>query len=100
MVQSCPYIVSMLAALLVPALRQLEEPAQQYTGGGLPKGWIMIVIGSALYVLPSLLAWKGESPRLKRVILVNILLGWTIIGWIAAMVMTFAYSAPKAGESD
>ncbi len=88
----------MLAALLVPALRQLEEPAQQYTGGGLPKGWIMIVIGSALYVLPSLLAWKGESPRFKRVLLVNILLGWTIIGWIAALVMTFAYSAPADEE--
>lgn len=89
----------MRAALLVPALRQLEEPARQYTGGGLPKGWIMIVIGSALYVLPSLLAWKGESPRLKRVMLVNILLGWTIIGWIAAIVMTFAYSAPAAEDN-
>ncbi len=90
--------------LLVPAavalLRQIEEPTERYTGGGLPKGWIMIVISAALYVLPSLLAWKGENPRRTTIMLVNLLLGWTVIGWIAAMIMTFAYTAPPAGEVD
>ncbi len=94
------YIAAMFVPSLVPLIRQLEEPAQRYSGGGLPKGWIMIVISAALYVLPSLLAWKGENPRRTKILLVNLLLGWTVIGWIAAMIMTFAYAAPPAGETD
>ncbi|MBY0488495.1 MAG: superinfection immunity protein [Gemmatimonadaceae bacterium] len=94
------YIVPMLVPVLVPMIRQLEEPAQRYTGGGLPKGWIMIVISVALYILPSLLAWKNESPRRTKILLINLLLGWTVIGWIVAMIMTFAYVAPPAGETD
>jgi hypothetical protein len=90
----------MFVPLLVPLLRQLTEPAEKYTGGGLPKGGIMIVISVALYVLPSLLAWKNESPRRTKITLINLLLGWTIIGWIAAMVMTFAYVPPPAGDAD
>lgn len=81
-------------------LAQIMEPAERYTGGGLPKGWIMIVISAAMYVLPSLLAWKNESPRRARITLINLLLGWTVIGWIVALVMTFAYVAPPAGEVD
>lgn len=87
------------AALMI-LLRQLEEPADRYTGGGLPKGWIMIVIGTALYVLPSLLAWKNESPRRTTITLINLLLGWTVIGWVVALVMTFAYVPPPAGTVD
>ena len=94
------YIAPMPVLLLLPMIRQLEEPAQRYTGGGIPKGGIMIVISVALYILPSLLAWKNESPRRTKIMLINLLLGWTVIGWIAAMVMTFAYVAPPTGETD
>jgi Na+/proline symporter len=94
------YIGGMFVPLLVPALRQLAEPAEHYTGGGLPKGGIMIVISAAIYVLPSLLAWKNESPRRTKILLINLLLGWTVIGWIVAMVMTFAYAPPPAGDAD
>lgn len=94
------YIGVMLVPLLVPLIRQIAEPTERYTGGGLPKGWIMIIISAALYVLPSLLAWKGENPRRTKIVLVNLLLGWTVIGWIAAMIMTYAYVAPPAGDVD
>ncbi|WP_337172104.1 superinfection immunity protein [Gemmatimonas aurantiaca] len=78
-----------------------EESAQPaYTGGGLPKGWIMIVISVALYVLPTLLAWKRGSRRFRTIALVNLMLGWTILGWIAAMAMTYAYEPPAEGEID
>jgi len=78
----------------------LADAPAPYSGGGLPKGGIMIVISVALYVLPTLLAWKGGNRRLGRIALVNLLLGWTVIGWIAAMVMTFIYTPPSDGEQD
>ncbi len=76
------------------------DPTIRYTGGGLPKGWIMIVISIALYVLPTLLAWKRGSRRFRIIAMVNIALGWTLIGWIAALVMTFSWEPPPIGETD
>jgi hypothetical protein len=95
-----PYIAGMVVTLLVPLLRQLAEPPMRYTGGGLPKGWIMIVVGAAIYVLPSLLAWKSGNPRRVRITLINLLLGWTIIGWVVSMVLLYAYQPPPEGEED
>lgn len=80
-------------------LAQAREPIR-YTGGGLPKGWIMVVIAAALYVLPTLLAWKRGSRRFVRIMIINILLGWTIIGWIASMLMTLSWEPPAEGEED
>jgi hypothetical protein len=37
-----------------------------------------------LYVLPSILGWKKKQ-RIA-IVLVNLLLGWTVLGWIAALV--------------
>jgi hypothetical protein len=92
------YITPMTPTLL--ATLQLADAPPAYSGGGLPKGWIMIVVGAALYVLPSLLAWKAESPRRLKITLINLLLGWTVIGWIAALVMTYVYQPPPDREPD
>lgn len=37
-----------------------------------------------LYVLPTILAWKKKHR--VPILLVNLLLGWTLLGWIAALV--------------
>lgn len=45
---------------------------------------ILMVLGIVvLYMLPSLIAFGREHPRRQDVALANILLGWTLIGWIA-----------------
>ena len=36
-----------------------------------------------LYMLPSLIAFGREHPRRQDITVANILLGWTLIGWIA-----------------
>ena len=58
---------------------------------------VMVIITVAVYILPTLLAWKRQSSRRWRITFVNLLLGWTVVGWIAAMVMTFAYEPPPEG---
>ncbi|MBL0938644.1 MAG: superinfection immunity protein [Gemmatimonadaceae bacterium] len=79
---------------------QAVDSAGRYTGGGLPKGGVMIVVLVLLYLLPSMLAWSRRSSRRWKVTLINVLLGWTVIGWIASMVMTFMWEAPPNGEVD
>ncbi|MBV8679146.1 MAG: superinfection immunity protein [Aquitalea sp.] len=39
------------------------------------------------YLIPSITAWLVKSPRLKTVVLINVLGGWLLIPWIIAMGM-------------
>jgi hypothetical protein len=44
---------------------------------------IMLILVVVIYMLPTLIAFGREHPRRHDIIVVNILLGWTLIGWIA-----------------
>jgi len=47
---------------------------------------IIIALVSGLYMLPGAIAlWNGH-PKTTPIMLVNFLLGWTVIGWIVALV--------------
>jgi Superinfection immunity protein len=40
-----------------------------------------------LYMLPSVIGWIRRARNTGTIAVVNILLGWTLIGWVAALVM-------------
>lgn len=40
----------------------------------------------ALYLLPTFEAWLKNHPNLTSIALVNVFLGWSLIGWIVALV--------------
>ncbi len=84
----------------MPVVTQLDpvDSIARYQGGGVPKGAVMLVVVGLLYVLPTLLAWKRQSGRRWRITAINLLFGWTVIGWIVAMVLTYAYEPPPAGS--
>ena len=52
-----------------------------------PLGIILGVLGAA-YFVPTFLAIFKKSDKVQTITLVNLLLGWTIIGWIVALVMS------------
>ncbi|HXC27493.1 MAG TPA: superinfection immunity protein [Stellaceae bacterium] len=43
---------------------------------------LMLLAVLLLYMLPTLIAYGREHPHRQNVALLNILLGWTLIGWI------------------
>ena len=49
-------------------------------------GALMWLVGLALYFLPTIIAVARHKKNILGVVLVNILLGWTFIGWIVALV--------------
>jgi hypothetical protein len=55
---------------------------------------ILGVIGFLFYFAPSILAVLGNNDSAGGVIVVNIFLGWTFIGWVIALVWTL--SGPKS----
>jgi CHASE2 domain-containing sensor protein len=46
--------------------------------------WLAVV---AIYFTPVIIAWTRHSPRRGWVTVINVFAGWTVIGWIAALVM-------------
>lgn len=87
-----------MIASIAPLLLQLEEPTSRYVGGGVAKGAVIIVTSIMMYVLPTLLAFRRDRQKKWRIATINLLLGWTLIGWVVAMLMTYAYEPPREGE--
>jgi hypothetical protein len=59
----------------------------------LAAGLIVLVVLTALavYVLPSLIAIRRRHPDLWIIVVINVFLGGTIIGWIVALVLALRY---------
>ncbi len=56
---------------------------------------LLFMIG--LYLLPSIVAEVRKAPSKGSVFVINIFLGWTIIGWIVALAMA-ARDVPPARQ--
>jgi hypothetical protein len=48
----------------------------------------------ALYLLPVWIGWRRGVPDLGSVAVINILLGWTLIGWAVALAMASRSVSP------
>ena len=57
-----------------------------------------VIVAMAIYALPALLAWSMGSPQRVAITLVDLLLGWTILGWIAALI--WAIMSGNGGSFD
>lgn len=84
-----------------------QIPSNELNGFGILVSGLFFVFGPALYLLPTYEAWKRDHKSLSSIALLNIFLGWTVIGWIVAIVwacksqvqdvaVVHAYSAPSA----
>jgi hypothetical protein len=54
----------------------------------------IIVVGVALYFLPTIIAERRKKVNHMAIFLVNFLLGWTVIGWIVALVWAVTVDNP------
>jgi hypothetical protein len=52
--------------------------------GGMFVVVLLCVLGFVIYFLPSFIAWNKRNSG--AIIALNILLGWTFIGWVVALV--------------
>jgi hypothetical protein len=54
--------------------------------GNLVKGLFIIGITFVGYVFPSIIAWHRDHHQKVAILLLNLLLGWTVLGWIGALI--------------
>ncbi len=45
-----------------------------------------IVAGLALYFLPTIVGFKKQQPNKTSIFLLNLFLGWSLIGWVISLV--------------
>ena len=51
---------------------------------------LLLVVGAVVYFVPSVVAWRLGVKSSKSIFYVNLVFGWTIIGWIVAMMWAMA----------
>jgi uncharacterized membrane protein YqaE (UPF0057 family) len=57
----------------------------------------LVLVGTFLfmYFLPALVAWKRRHGNASAIGVLNLLLGWTMIGWIGSLVWAFTSNTRK-----
>jgi hypothetical protein len=51
-------------------------------------------VSLGLYLLPCLIGCGRRVPDIGAIVVINILLGWTFVGWVVALAMAFRSAPP------
>lgn len=63
-----------------------------------PVNLMLFLLAAAIYLLPSGLAVYRDCKRAFWIVVVNVLLGWTILGWFAALGWAAGGKCLKQGQ--
>lgn len=56
---------------------------------------VIFIIGFCLYFLPSLIAWLREHAYVNSITVINLFLGWTLIGWVVCLAWSLSPQKEK-----
>jgi hypothetical protein len=70
-----------LVATISPALAQTSGGSDASAGL-----LLLLLISGAVYFLPAIVAWKRYHRNRLAIVVLNVLLGWTLVGWVVAIV--------------
>lgn len=59
-----------------------------------------LALGLLFYFLPSIVAVERNHPAWAGVFIVNLIFGWTAIGWIAAFIWAFTGTQSQAARDE
>lgn len=78
-------VLALGAAILLAVLVPLLELARRGVDIFAPLYLALLAIGMVLYLVPALLAAYRNSRHAAWIAIVNLLLGWTIFGWVICL---------------
>ena len=62
-------------------------------GSGLVLFFLASIAGAVFYFIPAAIAMKGAHPQAFAIVVLNLVAGWTFLGWVIALV--WACTVPK-----
>src|SRR5712692_10081460 len=72
----------------------LADAGSAAGGAGL---FLFLVLGG-LYFIPTIVAVIRKVPNIGSVIVINLLLGWTLVGWVVALAMAASSVPPLPNQ--
>lgn len=57
------------------------------SGGGAAAALVVVIVGIGLYFLPTIIAVTRKVTNQGSVLVINLFLGWTFVGWVVALAM-------------
>lgn len=60
---------------------------------------VLGIIGLVVYFIPTIVAVKKKSRKKVAAILLNIFLGWSLVGWIISLVLACKKPVPQAAPT-
>jgi ABC-type transport system involved in cytochrome c biogenesis permease component len=64
--------------------------------GPLARSLAVVFISGLAYVVPTILAWYRSHHNTLAIGALNLLLGWTVIGWIGALIWALTSRPEKS----
>ena len=61
-------------------------------------GVALLVCGLLLYLLPTIIGYKRDHHNQIAIFVLNLLLGWTFLGWVLALVWSCSAMPPQRVE--
>jgi len=55
---------------------------------------LITAVSVAMYLLPVLIGWARHVPDLGSVAVIDVLLGWTLVGWVVALALALRSVTP------
>jgi hypothetical protein len=81
--------------LLATACADAQSQAGTDAGTVISVG-IVIVISILMYFLPAIIASKKKKRNATAIGVLNLLLGWTVVGWIVSLIWALTNDLPQA----
>lgn len=89
----------LLAFLVAYSFSMGQIPPDGLNGFGKLIASLFFFVAPALYLLPTYEAWKNKHANLTAIGLVNVFLGWSLVGWVLAVVWAYKKPEPVAISS-
>lgn len=87
--------IIILAFILICAAVGIITSLQPKLSAGLP-GIIFLICAIFFYFIPTIRAYQIKHRQKTPIFLINLTLGWTLIGWLIALIWSFsAQDNPK-----
>jgi hypothetical protein len=60
-------------------------------------GLFWLIFLALVYALPALVAWQRQHHSTAGIVVLNLFLGWTLLGWVLALVWACSAVWPQHG---
>lgn len=84
--------------ILVAALGGKGTPGIAGFSYSEPAGFVIMFAAAAAYFVPTIIAFNRGNPNRRAIAATNILLGWTVLGWVVAFIWSLT-GEPAAREA-